>query len=246
MAIVQSSPGRRAPAKKETAALKAAPESEIYERIVGAIIEHRLPPGTQLIEEKLAAVFGVTRSRVRTVLARLAHEKLVTLHRNRGAFVAAPSVDEARDVFGARRLLEPGLLEGVIERATARDIASLRAHVRKEHAARAANDRRAIIRLSGEFHLLLARIAGNALVLEMLKELSSLTCLIIILYDAPALPACPHEEHGGIIDAIEARDLARAGDLMLKHLDHVESSLRLVSEQSAEIDLQEVFAPGLR
>lgn len=219
----------------------AAPEHEIYERIVGAIIEHRLPPGTQLIEEKLAAIFGVTRSRVRNVLARLAHEKLVTLHRNRGAFVAAPSVEEARDVFGARRLLEPGLLARVIERATTRDIAALRAHVRKESAARKANDRRAIIRLSGEFHLLLAEVAGNALVLDMLRELSSLTCLIIILYDAPALPACPHEEHGEITDAIEKRDLARAAELMVRHLEHVESSLRLVSEQRPEVDLQDVF-----
>ncbi len=238
MAIVQTSPGRRAHPKKE----KPAPESEIYEHVVAAIIEHRLPPGTQLIEEKLAAVFGVTRSRLRNVLSRLAHEKLVTLQRNRGAFVAAPSVGEARDVFGARRVLEPGLLERVIERATPRDIAALRAHVKKENAARAANDRRAIIRLSGEFHLLLARIAGNALVLEMLKELSSLTCLIIILYDAPALPACPHEEHAGITDAIEKRDLKLAAELMVKHLDHVESSLRLVSAPSAEVDLQEVFA----
>jgi DNA-binding GntR family transcriptional regulator len=220
----------------------AAPEHEIYERIVAAIIEHRLPPGTQLIEEKLAGVFGVTRSRVRSVLARLAHEKLVTLHRNRGAFVAAPSVAEARDVFGARRLLEPGLLERVIERATARDIAALRAHVKKEDAARAAQDRQAIIRLSGEFHLVLAEIAGNALVVQMLKELSSLTCLIIILYDAPALPACPHEEHGELTDAIEERDVARASALMVKHLEHVEASLRLVGEQSPEVDLQEVFA----
>lgn len=220
---------------------EAPPEQEIYERIVGAIIEHRLPPGTQLIEEKLAAVFGVTRSRVRNVLARLAHEKLVTVHRNRGAFVAAPSPEEARDVFGARRLLEPGLLERVIEKATARDIATLRAHVKKEHAARGAGDRQAVIRLSGEFHLLLAEIAGNALVVEMLRELSSLTCLIIILYDAPTLPACPHEEHGQITDAVEKRDLARATKLMLEHLNHVESPLRLVSEQTTEVDLQDVF-----
>src|SRR5512136_3024662 len=59
-------------------------EEGIYERLVAAIFEHRLPPGTKLGEESLAAIFGVTRARVRAVLPRLAHEGLVTLEPNRG------------------------------------------------------------------------------------------------------------------------------------------------------------------
>ncbi|MGB3429895.1 MAG: GntR family transcriptional regulator, partial [Burkholderiaceae bacterium] len=86
-----------------TSALAAAPgersEEGIYERLVAAIFEHRLPPGTKLGEESLAGIFGVTRARVRAVLPRLAHEGLVTLEPNRGAFVAQPTVDQARDVF---------------------------------------------------------------------------------------------------------------------------------------------------
>lgn len=214
---------------------------DIYERVVTAIIEHRLPPGTQLVEEKLAAVFGVGRSRIRTVLARLAHEKLVLLQRNRGAFVASPSVEQARHVFGARRLIEPGLARLIIERATQTDIGRLREHVAKEQAARTANDRRAIIRLSGEFHVLLGHIVGNTFVTEMLQELTSLTCLIIVLYDSPALPACPHNEHADIVNAVERRDGEAAARLMLKHLDHVESSLHLVDQDSREIDLEAVF-----
>jgi DNA-binding GntR family transcriptional regulator len=215
---------------------------DIYERMVTAIIEHRLPPGTQLVEEKLAAVFGVGRSRIRTVLARLAHEKLVLLQRNRGAFVASPSVEQAREVFGARRLLEPELARLIIERVTQPDIGRLREHVSKEQTARTADDRRAIIRLSGEFHVLMAQIVGNTFVTEMLQELTSLTCLIIVLYDSPALPACPHNEHADIVDAIERRDGETAARLMLAHLDHVESSLHLVEQESGEIDLEAVFA----
>src|SRR5947199_8340847 len=58
---------------------------EIYERIVSAIFEHRLAPGTKLGEDRLAAIFGVSRSRIRPALARLAHEKLVRLEPNRWA-----------------------------------------------------------------------------------------------------------------------------------------------------------------
>src|SRR5215208_6073563 len=73
----------------------------IFQRILGAILEHRLPPGTKLGEEKLAAVFGVSRTQVRQALARLTHDRIVTLIANRGAFVSSPTVDEAREVFEA-------------------------------------------------------------------------------------------------------------------------------------------------
>ena len=49
---------------------------EIYERIYVAILEHRLHPGTKLGEERMADIFGVSRARVREVLARLAHEHI--------------------------------------------------------------------------------------------------------------------------------------------------------------------------
>ena len=87
-------------------AQRAAPASEdaIYERLMAAIFEHRLPPGTKLGEESLAAIFGVSRARIRRVLPRLAHDGVVHLEPNRGAFVAKPTVQEARDVFEARRV----------------------------------------------------------------------------------------------------------------------------------------------
>ena len=81
-----------------------------------------------------------------------------------------------------------------------------------ESAARRANDKRAIIRLSGDFHQIIADIAGNSFLARTMRELESLTCLVIILYDAPDVPSCPYDEHTGLIDAIEARDAgARRG-----------------------------------
>jgi DNA-binding GntR family transcriptional regulator len=87
---------------------------EIYERIYNAILEHRLPPGTKL-EERLAEIFGTSRARIREVLARLAHEQIVEPHPQRGAYVAKPSVEQARDVFEARRLIEPAVMRRLIE-----------------------------------------------------------------------------------------------------------------------------------
>ena len=92
----------------------------IYERLLGAILEHRLPPGTKLGEERLATVFGVSRTQVRQALARLTHDRIVTLIANRGAFVSSPTVQEAREVFEARRLIEPSLIRQLAAKATRR------------------------------------------------------------------------------------------------------------------------------
>ena len=112
-------------------------DSEMYERIVSAVLDHHLPPGTKLVEDKLATAFGVSRTRIRPVLVRLANEQIVTLTPNRGATIAQPTEQEAREVFGARRLIEPMLVELFIQRASMGEVQQLRDSIEQEEAARA-------------------------------------------------------------------------------------------------------------
>lgn len=228
-------------------ARRAAPpaEEEIYERLMVSIFEHRLPPGTKLGEDRLAGIFGVSRARIRRVLPRLALEGVVTLEPNRGAFVARPTVDEARDVFEARRIIEPGVVDKVVGLpAAARRavVARLRQHVAAERRARAEADLRAVVRLSGEFHTLLADMCGNAMLAKSMRELATRTCLVIALYDKPSKPSCLGEEHADILDALAAGEGARATKLMLEHLRHVERNLDLSITEAAPVDLEAAFA----
>jgi DNA-binding GntR family transcriptional regulator len=227
-----------------TATARRGPAEEaIYERLLAAIFEHRLPPGTKLGEDRLAAIFGVSRARIRRVLPRLAHEGVLTLEPNRGAFVAKPTVAEARHVFEARRLIEPGIVERAVKQPERRAIvARLRQHVAAERRARAENDTRAIVRLSGEFHILLAEMAGNAVLARVMRELATRTCLVIALYDKPSVPSCLGEEHEEILDALAAGDAARASKLMVAHLHHVESNLDLSITESAPVELEAALA----
>lgn len=214
----------------------------IAERITNAVMEHRLPPGVKLAEERLAEAFKVSRTKVRHALTVLAKEGLVTLYPNRGAFVASPSVQDARELFATRRLLEPEVVRKVIERAGKAELRRLRAHIAKESEARLANDRRAVIKLSGEFHMLLAKLSGNPYISKLMDELCPLTCLIIALYDSPQTPACPEDEHIRIIEAIELKDEATAVSLMLHHLQHVENELKLSVDEKVDIDWEKMFA----
>ncbi|UCE33029.1 MAG: GntR family transcriptional regulator [Burkholderiales bacterium] len=232
---------RRLAKGKSRAAPEAGADVEevIYDKLLTAIFEHRLPPGTKLGEDRLAGIFGVTRARIRSVLPRLAHEGVVQLEPNRGAFVAKPSVAEARGVFETRRILEPAIARKLALDSRRRgDVAPLRQHVAAEARARARGDTRAVVRLSGEFHILLAERSGNEVLAKTMRELASLTCLIIGLYDKPSVPSCLGEEHGHIVDALAAGDGERAASLMLEHLEHVERNLDLTLPDWGPVDLE--------
>ncbi|MDB5761066.1 MAG: ydfH [Herminiimonas sp.] len=226
----------------ETRAGRALTSEQFYQKIQQAIFEHRLAPGTQLVEERLVELSGMSRTKIRPVLARLAHEQLVTLIPNRGAFIASPTVDEARELFFTRQLIEPAIIKMLCERAESIDIKKLRQHVLKEAKARRKDDRTAIIRLSGEFHILLAELAGNAILVRMMRELTAQTCLVIALYDSLNTPACTHHHHADIIEAIEVKDVKLATQRMGGHLRDCENALRLESAVEAEVDLKSIFA----
>lgn len=225
----------------------ALSDSEMYERVISAILDHRLPPGTKLVEDKLAAAFGVSRTRVRPVLVRLANEQVVTLTPNRGATIAQPSEQEAREVFEARRLIEPRLVELFIARADKADIQCLKQCIADEDAARLAGDMRRAIRLSGDFHLHIAERAGHQTLGRILRELTSRTSLILMTY-SPAharereeATACGCREHRALLDAITLRDAPEAARRMHEHLSRLESQLQFTPPADAAPDLAVLF-----
>lgn len=213
----------------------------IYQRIQTAILEHRLLPGAKLPEERLADVTGASRMRIRQVLARLAHEQIITLVPNRGAFVARPTIKEAQEMFEARRIIEPPLVAKLCEQASPDDINALRAHLDQERAAREAGDLRSVIRLSGEFHILLVDMVGNKVLARVIRELTSLTCLIITLYDKPGAPACAQDEHSDLVNLIEAGNAEQAQAHMLHHLHHIEQMLDLDDISREKPDFESIF-----
>jgi DNA-binding GntR family transcriptional regulator len=228
----------RARARKRPKPLSAA---EIHERVLNAILEHRLRPGVQLVEERLAAVFGVSRTKIRHALARLAHDGIVTVFPNRGAFVTSPGPDEVHELFEARRLIEPAVVRRLAATTAPALVRRLRDHVRQENTARKSRGHRAVLRLTGAFHLLLAEMAGNRVLARTMREVEPLTALAIVHYEAPEALACPENEHAAIVDAIESGNAERAARLMLEHLDHVEAALDLTPPVETEVDLEAAF-----
>jgi DNA-binding GntR family transcriptional regulator len=205
----------------------------VFARIVDAIRAHRLTPGTRLVEERLGAHFGVSRTIVRQGLAKLAQAGLVELSPNRGARIAWPDAARTVEVFDARALIEVELVARAARTADRAAIARLRAHLRREDAARARADRLELVRLTGEFHAIVADIAGNSILARTLVEYETVTCLAILAHARSGDSACPPDEHAEIVAAIEARDARRAAALMRAHLAHVLEGLDLTRAPDA-------------
>lgn len=217
----------RPAARTARSAADGTTTQRIVDAITTAIVERRLMPGTKLAEQHIADIFKVSRTLVRQALNQLSRDRLVTLEPARGAFVAQPSVEEARQVFEVRRLLESGLVRQLCASITPEQLAQLRAHLRAEADAVARTDVAGRTRLLADFHVLLARLLGNEVLAQLLADLLSRSQLISLMYQSSHSAAHSSAEHVAIVDALQLRDTRAATRLMEAHLTHVERNLQL-------------------
>ena len=205
----------------------AVVEQRIYDAVFDSVMGQRLPPGTKLPEASLCELFQVTRSVVRKVLQRLAHDHIVQLRPNRGAVVASPTPQETREIFEARRGLEGVIVRLAAQHAQPHDVTLLREDMAREHDAMHRYDQPAWSRLASGFHLRLARLARNPILERYLVELLSRCSLIVALYEAPGNAPCEHEEHEALVDCIARGDGDGAARLMEQHLQALERNIAL-------------------
>jgi DNA-binding GntR family transcriptional regulator len=212
----------------DASAEKGASAESIAQDIATAIVEKRLPPGTWLREEALGRVYAVSRTKIRAALLALAKDKLVETVPDKGSFVCQPSVQEAREVFSVRRLLESEVVRLVVARATPRDYDRLEQQVRAERSALKAPATGAVReKLLGDFHVALAQASGNKVLTELVTELVARSSLIAMLYQSHNDPHCSTDEHGHFLQMCRAGDADAAVGEMVAHLQRVEASLHL-------------------
>jgi DNA-binding GntR family transcriptional regulator len=212
----------------------------VYRALRKAILEQALSPGMKLPEDAIGDRLGVSRTLVREALGRLALEGLVELKPNRGASVAYPTLEEARDVFDVRRGLERLVAETLAGRLTNAQAEALAAHVRQEEAAHG-RDGHESIRLAGEFHIMLADMTGNAILARYVQEVSSRCSLILAIYGRPHSSECAVSEHRQLIEALQQGDGRRAADLMDHHLQAVVA--RALISPRTDKDIRDLLGP---
>lgn len=213
-----------------------------------AVSERALRPGTKLMEDVIARHFGVSRTAVRGAIAILERAHLVELRRNHGSFIASPDRAEARQLLDTRRVLETATVAAVMTSASPADLDRLEALTREEDAIHSGADDGAKQRLSGNFHVELARAAGNVVIEEMLRNVLARISLVAALYERDDGRKCGAVDHRSILAAIRSGDRAVAAAAMSHHLDDLEAMLDLEASPDNDDTLSTVlrkFAPPL-
>jgi DNA-binding GntR family transcriptional regulator len=200
-------------------------DETIVDAIVNDVMEQRIGPGTRLSEKSLCERFGVSRMYVRRALLTLSNQGVVELQANKGARIRKPTLKQSITLFKTRRIIESIIIKDVVLQRSEVNIAELNAHMALEEQAFINNDRNELIRLSGQFHLLIASFQTNHLLTGFMKTLVTESSLITGMYGQHSFSNCPPSEHRHLVNAIKNQDQSLALQLMIAHLEHIEADL---------------------
>jgi len=201
-----------------------APEDDPYPQVFEAILDQRLTAASRFTEESLVQMFGASRSQIRRTLTQLSHEQVVILRTHQRPKIAIAAPEQTRQILHARRLTEIMLLELTCQQQPA-GLEALRELIEKQRRFRALGQHGAAIRLSGEFHLQLAKLAGNAPLAHFLGSLVPMTSLALAQCRQQTNRDTTVQTHTSIVDAVERNDVNAAVRLMNRHLSDLEQQL---------------------
>ncbi len=217
-------------------------DEKIYQKILKAIVEHQLPPGSRLPEDKLSDAFGVSRTGIRKVLQRLALERFVIIEKNKGAQVNKPSIQEAQEVLNSRILVEPLLVPEILKHWDLRWSEHFRHMVDEEDLALQQNRLADSIQLTAKFHYELAKVANNSVLADFVEQLCYRSSLVVAAFGSKSSVSCEDDDHRQFLDILDSGDVVKAQNWMRHHLEHIRDSLALKSESTSGIDFTSMFS----
>lgn len=202
--------------------IKENSEERAYRSIVELILTNEYKPGDFLLEVELASKLNMSRTPVSRALARLVAEGFLERMKKKGCYIPLPSPQDAKQVFFAREAIASYIASAAALNATEEDIAKLRSVVEKEKGAFHAKNKRLEAKLNEDFHLGLAKVAGNPYLEKCCRNLFWRSNVYIFYFDSfyrdTEIPQLTPTQHGEIIDAIEEKNAELASRLMCNHI----------------------------
>ncbi|MBT9267340.1 GntR family transcriptional regulator [Pseudomonas sp. MG-9] len=196
-----------------------------YPQVFEAILDQRLTATSRFTEESLVQMFGASRSQIRRTLTQLSHEHVVILRTHQRPKIATATPEQTRQILHARRLTEIMLLELTCQQLQPAALEGLRELIEEQRRFRTLGQFGAAIRLSGEFHLQLAKLAGNAPLAHFLGSLVPMTSLALAQCRQQTNQDTTVQTHTSLVDAMERNDVNAAAHLMNRHLSDLEQQL---------------------
>lgn len=192
----------------------------VEEQLRRAILVGRFGPGDRLVERELCEMLGVGRTSVREALRQLEAEGLITSYPHRGPVVSSITLDEARQLYEFRALLEGHCGRRCAEYGSESDHAELTQAYRAFAKAAAVEAADALLEFKSDFYDWLTEGSGNIFVRQALEALHNrITILRMTSLSQPGRVKQSVTEIGEIVDAIRARDADAAEVACRRHVE---------------------------
>jgi DNA-binding GntR family transcriptional regulator len=215
--------------------------AQVYATLRDAIVSAALAPGRQLSENELAALLGVSRTPIREALQRLREERLVAVVPQLGTFVTHISETAISDAQFVREALECAAIRGTALRARGDDLAALEAVIRRQDAAREANDFDRFYVLDDELHHLLCDLSGHEIAWSLSNRAKGhLNRIRRLSLPEPGYLMEMISEHRSVVAAVAAHDPDEAEEALRHHLRMVLSTLPAIRAQHPDYFEEEI------
>lgn len=216
----ESSPAQSTPLAPEDAQASALVAARLRARISGG----QLAPGAKLSEQAIAAELGVSRNTLREAFTVLAGESLVDRVPNRGVFVVHPTADDVREIYAARRIVEPGaVLWGSCPDAVLTELEGVIAAARE---AREAGDIKGMGDANQRFHRdLMALTGSDTLVTTMDRLLARMRLVFHAMSAEPGFHGDYVDRNAELLRLLMAGQRAEAAEALREYLSFAEAQL---------------------
>lgn len=209
-----------------------------FEELRSAILEGKIPPGTRLVERTLAESMGISRTPVHDALNSLVAKRLVKKLPNRGFVVARLEKKDIVQLYTLRLHLETLAVQWALPNLTAGILEKLRKNVKRMEACASRTDMECIIEANVEFHRIILSAADSSILTGFIEQVQSSARLFRIRsVNTPNRIPRVIEEHRNLIEALEKKDEAAAGECIRIHLGNALNSI-LASLDSADGEVE--------
>jgi DNA-binding GntR family transcriptional regulator len=192
---------------------------QVEDHLRRAITQGLFSPGQHLSDRTLQNTFNVSRTVVREAVRQLEAEGLIETVPHRGSFVRRVSLEEVRQIYDVRCVLEALASKGFARNATMDQVEALAAVLDEIRALLDAPQSDQVVDLKHKFYAILLDGCGNAYVEQMLGQILNRNMqLRRTSLSAPGRLVRTVAELDQLIDAFRRRDEQAAWDATLTHV----------------------------
>ena len=209
---------------------------QAFNALKEAITTGKLKAGETLPEEKVGKDLGVSRTPLRDALSRLAMEGLVIHEQGKPAVVAEFSKEDSLEYMELRSILEVENIQKIITKVDQPFIESLRENLSEQLVAIKTDNYQQFIELDRAFHLLLLQPNKNSQFHDILHRMNTGVnrAFLILSSTVPQSAESAYEEHIEIVDALEDKNVIRAKNNMVIHMNNIEKRFLQYYRESEE------------